>query len=119
MTVSLGGVILSDHLVLEGLETGPLVAYSIKTTLGGSAIVQSDDMDADIGIKLRLQGENHFTLQQIQDVRALRGQTVELIHPRGTYQVIVLKTPAEPAINYADPVADDWYGGEIIMITVG
>ncbi len=118
MTVTLGGVVLSDHLVLEGLESGPIIAHSMHYTLGGSAVVQSDDNDDTVGRPLRLTGKNHFTLQQIQDVRMLRGQTVSLIHHRGTFDVIIIDTPVDPTINYADPIADDWYSGEITMITV-
>lgn len=118
MTVSLGGITLSDHLVLTGLDSGPLVTYSITPTLGGSAVIQSDANDDAGGIKLTLVADNSLTLAQVQAIRGLRGQTVELVHHRGTFDVIVIDTPVTPAINYADPVDDDWYSGEITMITV-
>lgn len=118
MTVSLGGVALSDHLVLDGLEAAPLVGYSVDITLGGQAVVQTDEMDAAVGLELQLRGENHFTLAQLQAVRALRGQTVSLVHHRGTMDVVVLNTEIEPTIDYADPAGTDWYSGVITMITV-
>ena len=118
MTVTLGGIALSDHLILTGLDSGPLVTYSITPTLGGNAIIQSDANDPTGGIKLTLVSDNSLTLAQVQAIRGLRGQTVELVHYRGTFNVIVLDTPVTPVINYADPVDDDWFSGEITMITV-
>lgn len=116
--ISLGGITLSDHLVLTGLESAQLVGYGVIQTIGGKAYVQSDANDPVAGVELTLSGVNHFTLSEIQALRDLRGQTVELVHHRGTFNVLIINTPVEPAVDYADPQDDDWYSGEIQMITV-
>ncbi len=118
MTVSLGGIALSDHLRLDGLESRSMVAHSVTHTIGGRAIVQYDSKDMQSGIELALVGENHFTLSQIQAVQALAGQEVTLVHHRGTYQVIILSTPNDSTFGYSDPTGSDWYSGSITMVTV-
>jgi hypothetical protein len=119
MTVSLGGIVLDDNLVLDGLEDYPARARSTRRTLGGRMVIQVGVALA-AGRELTLSGENHFTLAQIHAVKALEesGQAVSLVHHRGTFTVIVTATTVEPAFGYADPVADDWYSGSITMIEV-
>ena len=118
MTVSLGGITLSDELVLHGLESAQMIATSVTHTLGGSAVVQYDPMDQETGLTLTLESKLHLSLADIQAVRALVGQEVALVHHRGTYQVVVVNTPDEPAVAFRDPAAEDFYSGEITMITV-
>lgn len=118
MAVTLGGIPLFDDLVLQGLESAPLAVATVTTCIGGKAWVQSDGTDAVAGIALSLVGVNNFTLGQVIALQTLRGQTVELVHHRGTYQVVVLTTPDEPTFNHANPDATAWYSGQITMITV-
>lgn len=115
---TLGGVTLSEHLVLSGLEPAPGVVHSQRRTLLGESVVQVAPVQG--GRRLSLSGENHFTLAQIQAVKALEsaGQAVTLVHDRGTFTVLIVGTPVEPAVDYADPAADDWYSGEILLIEV-
>jgi hypothetical protein len=119
MTI-LGGYTLSDHLVLEGLENSSLAAVTVTHTLGGAAIVQWDPMDTATGVELRLVSERHLSLDEVQQVRSLQGQIVQLEHHRGTFNVLVTGAQVEQddAGIYADPPADTWYSGEIILITV-
>lgn len=114
----LGSVTLSDDLVLSGLETAPDIAVNQRRTLAGESVIQTAPITG--GRTLTLAGENHFTLQQIQDVKALAaaGQSVTLTHHRGTFSVLITGTPVEQAIDYADPTAAEWYSGKITMIEV-
>jgi len=116
---TLGTLTLSDHLILDGLESAPPVAMSVRRTLGGRAIVQSVGLP-DTGRELTLSGDYHFTLAEITNIRVLAqlNQPVELAHHRGIYQVLVTGIEAEAAFDYADPEDDDWYTATITMIEV-
>ncbi len=115
---TLGTVTLSDDLILEGLENAPLIAYSQRRTLAGESVVQVAPVLG--GRELALVGDNHFTLAEIEAVRALAeaGQPVTLTHHRGTFRVLVVSIETDPAVDHADPRPDDWYAGRINMIEV-
>jgi len=117
MAVTLGGVALSDHLILEGLETSPGVSIFSNRTLGGSMVSVPTQLDG--GRTLTLSGENHFTLGEIEAVKSLEalGQTVTLEHHRGSFSVLITNVDVTPT-QYADPVDDDWLSGTITMIEV-
>ena len=112
----LGPVTLSPHLLLSGLESRAMVAYSVLQTIGGKGYVMGDSVDQATGQELSLQGTNHFTLDQIRALQALAGQQVLLTHHRGTFQVLITATPDEPAVAHADPEGADWYSGTIDMV---
>ena len=116
MTITLGGITLSDHLVLSGLETAKDIVVNQRRSLTGESIIQSGPVSG--GRTLTLSGDKHWTLAQIQAVKALAalGQTVTLVHDRGTFTVLIVTTPVEPVIEYVDPAATDYYSGDITMI---
>jgi len=116
---TLGSVTLSDHLILSGLETAPDIVVNQRRTVGGESVVQTAPVSG--GRSLTLAGENHYTLQQIQDVKALAaiGSPVTLVHDRGTFTVLISDLDVEPTIKFANPAAADWYSGEIFLIEVG
>lgn len=118
--VMLDGRDYSEHLIIEGLEGTDLVAVGVEHTIGGEAVVMSDEIDQEVGVYLSLVGERHFSLEDIQHARTLKGRTVELVHHRGTFNVKVIRTPAEQDDigPVADPTSDMWYSGAIEMITV-
>ncbi len=117
---TLNGYTLSDHAILDGLETAAMAATSVTHTLGGSAVVQYDPMDIDTGIELRLIFNRTLRLPDVQYIRSLKGLQVTLEHHRGTYNVIVTNTDVEQdePTTKADPKPTTWYSGEITMITV-
>lgn len=117
MTVSLGGLALSDHLTLDIQGAG--VAYNQRRLIGGAAVVQADGNSG--GRTLTLSGDHHWTLGQVEAIQAMQamGQTVELTHHRGTFTVLITDTTGlEPSFDYADPQPEDWYSGSITMIEV-
>lgn len=118
MTVTLGGITLSDELVLHGLESRRMSEVAVTYLLGGKAVVQADPLDQVSGVPLSLAGEYHFTLAEIKAVQGLVGQEVELVHHRGTFSVVVVGVPDEPADPVSNPTDAEWYSGEISMITV-
>lgn len=117
MTVSLGGIPLSEHLTLD---IGPApAAISQRRLIGGASCVQADGSSG--GRTLTLDGENHWTLGQIEQIRVLEssGATVELVHHRGTFQMVVTSTAdVKPVFNYADPTLTDWCTGPVTGIEV-
>jgi hypothetical protein len=117
MTVTLGGVTLSDELTLT---IGQLPAgISQRRLIGGASVVQADGSSG--GRTLTLAGEHHWTLAQVEQLRSLQaaGQELTLVHHRGTFQVVIADTSElSPSIEYANPTAADWYSGSISMIEV-
>lgn len=117
MTVTLGGVTLSDELTLT---IGQLPAgISQRRLIGGASVVQADGSSG--GRTLTLAGEHHWILAQVEQLRSLQaaGQAVTLVHHRGTFQVVIADTSElSPSIEYANPTAADWYSGSISMIEV-
>lgn len=116
--ITLGGISLSDHLILGGIETAPDLAYSQRRLIGGASYVQTDAIIG--GRELTLSGENHFTLAEITAVKALAAamQPVTLVHHRGTFTVLIVAVEATPTFAHADPDDDSWYSGSINMIEV-
>ena len=117
MTVSLGGLTLSDDLTLAIGQLAP--GYSQRRLIGGASVVQADG--ASGGRELILSGEHHWTLAQVEALRALQalGQAQTLIHHRGTFSVLIVDTgELTPSIDYANPTPADWYSGPITLIEV-
>lgn len=117
MTVSLGGIALSDHLTLTIGPQAPAITQ--QRLIGGSLCIQIDPTLG--GRELILAGDNHWTLDQVEAIRALEaaGSPVTLIHHRGTFAVLIADTTGlTPTIDYADPTAADWYSGAITLIEV-
>jgi hypothetical protein len=117
MTVSLGGIALSDHLTLD---IGPAAAaISQRRLIGGASCVQADGSSG--GRVLTLAGINHWTLSQVEQIRALESiaATVELVHHRGTFKAVISST-ADVSLtrNYANPPAAALCSGSITLIEV-
>lgn len=109
---------LSDDLVLDGLENAPGIVVNQQRTLTGVSVVQ---VGTNLGGRvLVMNGINHFTLAQVNEIKALEctGQAVTLTHHRGTFNVLIVSATFTPARDLADPTDDDWYSGEISMIEV-
>jgi len=111
----LGSLTLSDHLVLNGLESAAPIAWTARRTLGGRQVVQS--MPLSGGRLLTLIGENHFSLSDISDIQALAAlnQPVTLTHDRGTFTVLIAAVDPEPAVLLADPESTAWYSASISL----
>ncbi len=111
----LGPVTLSDHLILSGLESASPIAVSARRTLGGRSVVQS--LATPAGRLFTLQGENHFSLQDLQDVQDLAAinQAVSLVHARGTFTVLITAVDPEPAWSLADPESTSLYSATITL----
>jgi hypothetical protein len=120
MATLLGALSLSDDLVLSGLETAPDIVVSQKRTLSGRSVIQTAPISG--GRTLTLSAERHYTLAQVQAVKALAalGQPVTLSHHRGTFQVLITATAleADDASQHANPTAAEWYSGDITLLEV-
>lgn len=117
MTVSLGGIPLSDDLTLAIGQLAP--GYSQRRLIGGASLVQADGSSG--GRELILSGEHHWTLSQVESLRALQatGLAQTLVHHRGAFAVLILDTSElTPSIDYANPTAADWYSGQITLLEV-
>lgn len=119
MTVRLGTVDLSDHLILDGLESAPGVAYTARRLLGGRMHITVGPTLVR-GRTLTLTAENHFTLAQISAIKEQEsaGLPVTLTHHRGLFTVLVIEVAVDQTVRYSDPDPDDWYSGTITMIEV-
>jgi len=117
MTVSLGGLALSDNLYLDIGPTG--VSSSQRWLIGGASVVQAD---GNIGGRtLILEGINCWTMAQVEQIRVMESQglAVDLIHHRGNFQVFITDTSdLKPTRKYKNPVSTDWYTGTVTMIEV-
>jgi hypothetical protein len=117
MTVALGGIALSDELVLDIGQ--PEIGFSSRRLIGGANVVQVDGVSG--GRTMTLEGINHWTFSQSEQIRSLQagGQAVTLEHHRGMYQVVIIDTSdLVPTRKYKNPVADTMYTGSITLIEV-
>lgn len=115
---TLGALMLSDHLILDGLENHAGVVVSQRRTLGGVSRLHVDP--APGGRTLSLTGDKHFTLAQVQAMQAVAGTgyPLQLVHHRGTFTVIISDVEVDQSIRYADPDGNTWYSGTITLIEV-
>lgn len=119
MTVSLGGIILSDDLTLDIKPAG--VGYSQRRLIGGASVVQADSSSG--GRTMILNSALHMTKVQLEQIRTLQalGQTVPLVHHRGSFSVLITDTSdmADDS-DIADPDNDPTLtvSGNITMIEV-
>ncbi len=93
--VALGGVTLCDNLVLRGLRA-PQVAISQQRTKGGKLFALANRLDG--GRALELYG--HYTTGQADALQALEGVEITLVHPRGTFAVMIEGNDLEPLWGY-------------------
>ena len=119
MTVTLGGLTLSDNLVLDGLENSPAIAMSARRTLGGR-MISTFGPSLTGGRSLSLQSENHLTLAQIISLKTFEasGAALTLSHPRGTFTVSITGIEVEPDSMVVNPDGSIWYSGVINLIEV-
>ena len=119
--ISIGGLVLSDHLYLDGIDNAQMVAYSARRTLGGRMVVQVSPSLVG-GRVLSLQSEGHINHSQLASIKAMEslGRVVTLIHPRGTFSILITGTELEPDTMFSDPdsaaAGTIWYSGKINMI---
>lgn len=119
--ISIGTVVLSDHLLLPGVKNMSLrIGGPIRYTIGGRPVPQSIAKKA--GQELSLQdpgdGVGLFSGAQIDAINLYRGsaEIVDFIHHIGSWRVIVKTVEVEQIDGYADPIASDMYYGTITMI---
>lgn len=119
MTVSLGGITLSDHLTLD--LHGPGVGYNQRRLIGGASVVQAD---SNIGGQvMALNSVSDITKSQLDQIRTMQsaGIPIELVHYRGTFQVLIVDTSdMVDDFDIANPDADPTLtvSGTITMIEV-
>ena len=84
--ISLGGLVLSSNLLLRGLRSAP-VAVDVQRSDEGVAQILVAPLEG--GRSLSLEGD--FTFAQVEQIRVMSRNClpVQLIHPRGTFQVLI------------------------------
>ena len=117
MTVSLGGITLSDDLILDGLDVAQ-VRVNQRRTLAGRPITQT--APAPGGRTLTLSGEHHWTYDQAAAIRALSALAapVALVHHRGSSTVMIIGIELEASVPYANPSGSDWLSGSVTLLEV-
>ena len=114
----LGTILLSDHLVLEGVETAKLITANLRRTITGRAVVQVAHNIS--GRSLSLVSESHLTLQDIIDIKAIeaQGDPVPLVHARGVFSVLITGLDVTQVFSCSNPAVDEWYSGNINLLEV-
>ena len=117
--VTLDGLPLSSHLVIDGLETAPPIAYQQTRVLGGASAVRAVGLAGGRALTLRAD-LGFITLNQIEAIRAMAAacQPVRLVHHRGEFDVLVTGIEATPALDYANPDPTTLYSASITTIEV-
>jgi len=120
--VTLGGITLSDHLALRGLDDRPVIAQNVLPTLMGGVVVQQLAIAG--GQPLSLVADEtggSITYKQAEDVRGLQtsGDPVVLSHPRGSYTVMIEAVVWRPLVEWVDVQDDDEGFGSIDLIIKG
>lgn len=122
MTVSIGAITLSDHLLVPELKNMARRVTSTRYTMGGRAVIQSAAIANGQQITLVDEGPlGVLTGTQIDAINAYQasGEVVTFVHHTGTWRVIVLAVEVEQGIRYADPIGADTYFGRITMQITG
>lgn len=118
MNTELGTLILSDDLILDGIENSPGISFSQRRTLTGESIVQSNVLTG--GRKLKLISKSDLTFKNVQDIKSIEntGQPVILKHERGTFNVLITSLDVSPDIERPEPEDADWFSGTINLLEV-
>ena len=123
--ISIGAVILSDHLLLPGIKNLPRRIQSTRYTMspsGSRAVIQSAAINNGQTITLVDDSDlGAFTGEQIDAINSYlaSGEEVVFVHHVGTWQVIVTNVEVTQGIPYNDPEPTDTYYGTITMQITG
>ena len=125
MTVSLGGITLSDSLTLPDIKSRRKVASSVQQTLGGRGVIQTMPIESGEVITLAAEGSGdrirgYFTTAQVASIEALElaGLPVTLVHHLGTWSVVIIGKDLTGMDNFVSPGGADLYVGTITMVEV-
>ena len=115
MTITLGGLELSDNLLLRGLRSDP-VAVDVQRSDAGVAQVLVAPMEG--GRVLGLYG--YFTAAQVDALMAMAAirLPVQLVHPRGTFTVLITGSTLEEWWDNVQPDPNDIEQGTINLLEV-
>lgn len=109
--ITLGGITLPDDLVLRGLRA-PSVAIDQQRTKAGALVALVNRLSG--GRSLELHGA--FLPAHLDALRAIEGNEVTLVHPRGTFAVMITGQQSEPWSEHVDEAADDFEFGSIFLL---
>lgn len=126
MTISLGGITLSDDMQLVNLHQQAVMAGSGRRTLGGRFVRYTTTLTAGIGLDLVAQADSGWiTLATLEQIIALQdvNEAHTLIYESDTYLVgfryfeppVIDFRPLIPRPNLA---SDDWMVGLIKLVTL-
>jgi hypothetical protein len=125
MTASIGGLALSDDLILSGPINQARVATKTRATLGGRTVVTAvPQATGRLLVLSTYRGSGGsagtVTMTQAEQLAAWRdaASEVELVHHRGTFRVVILGLELEPINGVADPGASTLMVGAVTMIEV-
>lgn len=119
--ISIGAVVLSDHLLLPGFKNLAARASSTRPTIGGRVVDQSVALSG--GQELELVDPGEFGLFTGDQLDAINGykisrEVVEFVHHLGTWNVVVHEVNVEQSDGLADPTGDHTWTGSVVMLVM-
>lgn len=122
--ISIGGIVLSDHLLMPGIKNQVTRAGSTRYTMGaagGRAVYISVPILNGQVLELVDPSEmGAFTGTQVDAINEFRATADEVtfVHHLGSWQVVVVGVEVTQADGYANPSANDLYTGTISLMIV-
>lgn len=127
MTISLGGLVLSDDLIIENIYNAASIGQSENITIGGSPVVHSDPQSGGRNFLLTthmLNGHHvgTFTTAQLDTLKAheTSGSEIVFIYETQTFNIKIKAGGfnVKPLLPKANQSATDLHVGSITLIEV-
>lgn len=109
--IKMGGISLCDNLLLRGLRA-PRVAVDAQRTKGGVTIGLVNRLSG--GRQLELYGE--YTTALANQLQALEGQDIPLIHPKRNFTVMIIGNTLQLWRELTTADDDDIEEGSFILL---
>lgn len=120
--ITLGGVELNPNLHLVGLENNLDLSFSIRETIGGSAVIQTEPRNVGATLQLVARYDKsskmgNFCSHQIDSLKALAATRITYVldHPAGVFNVKILTFNLTQTDERQTPGPNKSWHGEITL----
>ena len=125
MTITLGGITISDNMYLDGLESQPQVSVEQVRTIDGTSVVRTKSLNLGGTFTLGTQTlsgavQGIWCLSYIQQIKALEqlGAVVVLDYKGTQYNVVIEGTNFSPMFQWEPEGPDKKFTGTVSLIEV-